>query len=137
MQPQHMSYGMVSHQSPYEATSHPPMQQTQHHILTNTSTYPPLLGCHTQQIIRMSSTSEEESDDMQATNIIPWQQATSTKRKKITRKANIQEVNLIPTNNRYSILTVEENNHQDTEIYIYIRSHRLSKNGSTIEKLLR
>ena len=122
IQPQHTSFnGMVPHQPPYEPTPQLPLQQMQYHPLPTGSTYPPQQGHYPQQIVRMSSTSEDESDDTQAINNISWQQTTSKKRKKISRKTVTQADNKIITNNRYSILTVEENKCQNTELCGCIR----------------
>lgn len=116
IQPQHTSLnGTVPHQPPYEPTPQLPLQQMQYHPLPTGSTYPPQQGHYPQQIVRMSSTSEDESDDTQAINNISWQQTTSKKRKKISRKTVTQADNKIITNNRYSILTVEENKCQNTD----------------------
>lgn len=128
--PQHESFnGMASYQPHGDATPQFPGQHTQYHPLPTASTYPPQRGYYPQQNVRMSSTSEEEPDDIQANNTISWQQTTSKKRKKVTRKAATQEDNTIATNNRYSILTVEESKCHNTEttkkitkpppIYIY------------------
>ena len=87
----------------------------QYQPLPTVATNAPQQGHNPQQIVRISSTSEDETDDTQANNNISWQQTTSKKRKKITRKAAIQEDNKIPTNNRYSILTVEENKSQNAD----------------------
>jgi hypothetical protein len=117
IQPHYMSYnGTVSHQPTHEVVTQPPVQHTQYQLLPKTSTYPPQQGHQPQQIMRMSSTSEDEPD----ANTIPWQQATSTKRKKISRKKTVQADNKITTNNRYSILTVEGNNRRDTDTTVKI-----------------
>lgn len=131
IQPQQMSYNgmIVPQQSAYEVVPQVPLQQIQFQSLPSTSSNPPHLGYHPQQIVRMTSTSEEEIDETQGTNNIPWQQVKSTKRKKITRIANNNGTKKITTNNKFSALTVEGNNQQDTDstvktsnpppIYIY------------------
>lgn len=88
-------------------------QQIQYPTEPSTSNISPQ---HPKQITRMTSTSEEEEelDERQGNNTIPWQRVKGTKRKKITKTYANQTQNKVHTSNKFDTLTVEESNTQET-----------------------
>jgi hypothetical protein len=104
----------VSNFPPFTPVNHPLTNSSQNNTTTPMQCDHQNKTYQNRYSFRLSSTSEDEQDDIN--NKIQWQQVRSSKRKRVERGQETAETkNAVEINNRFDPLTIEETSNQNQE----------------------